>query len=290
MASASPPNMEKLRKSLRFLKNNGLKVKLGKNIRNTYGYLAGTDIERLEDFHCMIADPTIKAIFFAKGGYGTGRLASCIDYELISKNPKIIWGYSDITYLHTAIRQSTNLVTFHGPMLESDVARDDFDHLSKDMFNQLFKRTTLRYSEKIAALNVLVEGKASGKLVGGNLSLLTSTLGTPYEIDVKGNILLIEDVNEEPYRVDSMLNQLKYANKLTKANGIIVGDFANTEPKRSPSLQMEEVFQHYFSSLTCPVMTGFKIGHCLPHFAVPLGAQTTMNTENKLVTIEPGVI
>lgn len=167
----------------------------------------------------------MKAIFFAKGGYGTGRIASMIDYDQVSRNPKIIWGYSDVIYLHTAIRQVSNFVTFHGSMLASDVAKDKFDALSKKMFNQLFKSTELIYSEEVSKLTVLSKGITKGKLVGGNLSLLISTLGTPYEIEVKDNIFLLEDINEEPYRIDSMLNQLKYAGKLENGNGIIVGDF-----------------------------------------------------------------
>lgn len=289
IAPASPPGGDRLQSALPFLESMGLQIKLGKSIERVHGYLAGTDKERLEDFHDMVADEQVKAIFFARGGYGSGRIAAAIDYQLVATHPKIIWGYSDITYLHTAIRQKTGLVTFHGPMLSSDVADSEFDALSASMFQQLFTPMTLKYDEAISELEVLVEGVATGQLVGGNLSVLVSTLGTEFEIDTAGNILLLEDIDEVPYRVDSMLNQLKLAGKFNHLAGVMIGDFANAEPKKLPSLTLKEVFYDYFSNLACPVMAGFKIGHCYPHFAVPLGGGATMVTDKKRVYITPGV-
>lgn len=289
IAPAGPVDEEKLMQAAPFFERMGLQIKWGKHIHQVHGYLAGTDEERLADFHFMIADPDIKAIIFARGGYGTGRIASFIDYDLVRQNLKIIWGYSDITYLHTAIRQATGLVTFHGPMLASDISKDDFDVLSASMFSQLFTPATLIYSEGIAPLHVHATGEATGELVGGNLSLLASTVGTPFEIDTKGKIVLLEDIGEEPYQVDGMLNQLKLAGKLSEAAGIVVGDFADAEPKLKRSLTLEQVFNHYFNSLKVPVMSGFKIGHCLPHFAVPLGVDATLSTAAKTLTVVPGV-
>jgi muramoyltetrapeptide carboxypeptidase len=289
IAPASPPDRKRLEKAIPFFNDLGLHVKLGKNIDNVYGYLAGTDEERLSDFHDMLADDDVKAIIFARGGYGTARFAASINYELVANNPKIIWGYSDITYIHTAIRQKTGLITFHGPMLASDIADSEFDEISATSFLQLFEPLQLNYTERIGLLDVLVDGEATGPLVGGNLALLVSTLGTEYEIDTDGKILLLEDIDEQPYRIDSMLNQLKLAGKLEQAAGIVVGDFANAEPKNEPSLTLEEIFQHYLGDLSCPVIAGFKIGHCFPHFAVPLGTSATLNTKNKTLSIMPGV-
>lgn len=289
IAPAGPPDQQRLKKAIPFFEGMGLRIKLGRNIREVNGYLAGTDEERLEDLHDMMEDKSIKAIFFARGGYGTGRLADRIDYDLIRKNPKVIWGYSDITYLHTAIRQQTGLVTFHGPMAVSDVGKDDFDRISASMFNQLFEPTTLTYSEKITPLTVYAPGETEGKVVGGNLSLLASTLGTPYEIDTKDSLLLIEDIGEEPYRVDGMLNQLRLAGKLQQANGIIIGDFAEAESKVNPSLSLEQVFIDVFNDFQGPVVGGFKIGHCLPHFSLPLGQNAILSAEERKLTVEPGV-
>ncbi|WP_010099261.1 S66 peptidase family protein [Ornithinibacillus scapharcae] len=289
IAPASPPEMKCLQDALPFFKNLGLNVKLGKHIREVYGYLAGTDEKRLEDFHDMMVDESIKAIIFARGGYGTGRIVADINYDLVRNNPKIIWGYSDITYLHTAIRQKTGLVTFHGPMVASDIADPDFDVLTASSFQQLFSPTTLQYNGDASCLHVLVEGESAGTLVGGNLSLLVNTLGTEFEINTEGKILLIEDIDEPPYRVDALLNQLKLAGKLASTAGIVVGDFANAKPKKEPSLTLDEIFNHYLGDLTCPVMSGFKIGHCFPHFAVPLGVRAILNTKEKTFTVMPGV-
>ncbi|MUK89671.1 LD-carboxypeptidase [Ornithinibacillus sp. L9] len=289
VAPASPIEMDTLKTAIPFFQDMGLCVELGKNIDAVHGYLAGTDEQRLADFHDMIANPNVKAIIFARGGYGTARFAADIDYDLIYSHPKIIWGYSDITYLHTAIRQQTGLVTFHGPMPASDIASPEFDLLSASMFKQLFKETALCYSEAVSELEVLQEGRVTGTLVGGNLSLIVSTLGTPFEIDTKEKLLLLEDIDEVPYRVDGMLNQLKLAGKLDQAAGIVIGDFAKSAPKKEPSLTLDQVFNDYFKELEGPVMSGFKIGHCYPHFAVPLGVKATMDTERKELRIMPGV-
>lgn len=289
IAPAGPPNKRHLLKALPILENLGLHVKLGQHIDATYGYLAGTDEQRLSDLHEMIANPQIRGIIFARGGYGTPRLVQHLDYDLIQANPKIIWGYSDITYLHTTIRQKTGLITFHGPMLATDMAKDRFDDQSKCMLKQLFEPTVLHYTEDYSPLTTLVRGRATGPLVGGNLSLLVSTLGTPYEIDTKDKLILIEDVGEVPYKVDSMLNQLTQAGKLAEASGVVIGDFKDATPKNQASLTLDDVFKHYLGNFHGPVMHGFKIGHCLPHFAVPLGTEATLDTEKKQLTIMPGV-
>jgi muramoyltetrapeptide carboxypeptidase len=286
---SGPIKTDKLSKAISWFENMGLHVKLGKYIDRVKGYLAGSDQERLDDLHGMIKDRDIKAIIFARGGYGVGRIVPSVDFQLVKDNPKIIWGYSDITYLHTAIRQNSNLVTFHGPMPASDIAKDDFDGLSAKLFNQLFQPAELIYSEKFSPLEVLSAGDGSGELVGGNLSLLASTIGTPFEIDTKEKLLLIEDIGEEPYRIDAMLNQLKLAGKLEDASGIIVGDFAETESALKTTLTVSEVFTDYFANLSYPVMAGFKIGHCFPHFSVPLGAKAVISTKDKVLKVSPGV-
>ncbi|TFD99826.1 S66 peptidase family protein [Jeotgalibacillus salarius] len=290
IAPASPPDLKNMERSLAFFTSLGLKVKEGKHLRNVNGYLAGTDEERVEDLHAMFSDPEVKAVICAGGGYGTGRIADKIDYDLIRNHPKIFWGYSDITYLHTAIRQETGLVTFHGPMPASDVGKDEFHELSGKMFAQLFEPRELHYSEAISELSVIAEGAATGELTGGNLTLLMSTLNTKHEIDMKDKILLIEEVGEEPYRIDAMLSQLRSAGKLHEVNGIVAGDFKHAEPTNGkPSLSLEEVLQHYLGDLGIPVVSGFKIGHCEPHFSVPLGVNAKLSAGEKTLTLLPGV-
>ncbi|MEH7443740.1 LD-carboxypeptidase [Bacillus sp. JJ1122] len=289
IAPASPPNKENLERGLKFFAELGLNYKLGKSLYLKYGYLAGSDEERLADLHEMFQDDEVKGIICAGGGYGTARIASAIDYKVISRNPKIFWGYSDITFLHTAIRQQGGLVTFHGPMIASDIGKEDSSVISKDQFKQLFHPKELRYTDTISELDELVSGKAEGALVGGNLSLLSSTMGTKFEIDTAGKILVIEDINEEPRAVDRMLNQLYMAGKLQESAGILVGDFNNCVPERELSLTLDEVLDHYIKLAGRPALKGFNMGHCSPHIAVPFGTRAQMDTASKTLIVESGI-
>jgi muramoyltetrapeptide carboxypeptidase len=289
IAPASPPNKENLKRGLKFVEDLGLNYKLGKSLYAEYGYLAGNDEDRLADLQEMFLDNEIKGIICAGGGYGTARIASAIDYDAIKNNPKIFWGYSDITFLHTAIRQKTGMVTFHGPMLASDIGKEEVNQISKDTFQQLFAPTDLNYSSVISYIEELVPGSAEGSMVGGNLSLLSSSMGTPFEIDTEGKILLIEDINEEPRAVDRMLNQLYMAGKLQGSAGILIGDFNNCVPERELSLSLDEVIDHYIKLAGRPALKGFNMGHCSPHIGVPLGAAASMNTKEKTLFVESGI-
>lgn len=290
VAPASPIESEELARGIKLVESLGLKVKLGKHVYDKYGYLAGIDADRAADCNSMFADDSIKGIICARGGFGSWRLIDMIDFELIKQNPKILLGYSDITYLHTAIRQRTGLVTFHGPMVASDMAESDFAKLSYDWLQQLFTPTEVVYTADISPLEAIVHGKASGQLVGGNLSLLVSTLGTPDEIDTKGKLLLLEDIDEPTYKIDSMLNQLKQAGKLAQANGILIGDFSNSKSKeQDKQLSFDQVLVDYLTDLGKPILKGFRIGHCNPNITVPLGADAIMDTESKTLRVEAGV-
>lgn len=295
-APASPIRIKELEKGITFLKQLGLRVRLAPNIAESNGYLAGTDAQRKQDFLSLLEDPSIKAIIFARGGYGTARFADDIDFALLRKNPKIIWGFSDITFLHTLIYAQTKLITFHGPMVMT-AGREEFDEISQQAFQQLFTPRIRSYTESISPLRVIVPGEAKAPLIGGNLSLLVSTLGTKHDIDVRQKILFIEEVNERIYKIDGMLNQLKLANKLRELAGIVVGDFHNTICMQNgrrlneteTKEQLDALLEHYFGNLQVPVISGFKIGHCFPHFAIPHGAQGKLTTANKTLEIEAGV-
>ncbi|MGM0750748.1 MAG: S66 peptidase family protein [Bacillota bacterium] len=290
IAPASPPKPGPLKKAISFLEELGLDIKLGRSVHKKYGYLAGYDEERIEDIHMMFKDHEVKAIFCACGGFGTGRIASRLDYTLIRENPKIFWGYSDITFLHTAIHQQTGIVTFHGPMLSSDIGLSDVHNLTKKSFEQLFQSKDIVYTSKLSPLETVVEGMASGPVIGGNLTLLVSTLGTPFEVDTKGKILFIEDIDEEPYKVDRMMNQLKMAGKFHDACGIIIGDFKNCVPeKRDQSLTLDEVLKEHISNAGKPVLKGFKIGHSSPSIAIPVGSIGRMNTHDQTFIVETGI-
>ncbi|ASB89962.1 LD-carboxypeptidase [Bacillus sonorensis] len=290
IAPASPPVAEKLDAAVQYLKKLGLRVKIGRASGKKHGYLAGTDEERLRDFHDMFQDPSVKAVICACGGYGTGRIAEKIDFDVIKSHPKIFWGYSDITFLHMAIQKRTNLITFHGPMLSSDIGKEDVHPLTKQSFQQLFQKMSLTLTEDVSPLEAVVKGKAKGELIGGNLALLVTTLGTPFEIDTRGKLLFIEDIDEEPYKIDRMLNHLKMAGKLSDAAGILLCDFHDCIPKkRSESLTLKEIIEDYIVPEGKPALSGFQIGHSSPNIAIPIGAEGMLDTEKKQLMIEPGV-
>ncbi|MBN6888634.1 muramoyltetrapeptide carboxypeptidase [Cytobacillus horneckiae] len=289
IAPASPPNQDNLNRSFAFLEELGLKIKLGEHVYDQYGYLAGSNENRLRDLHNMFQDKEVKAIICAGGGYGTARIAAHINYEIIAANHKIFWGYSDITFLHSAIHQKTGLVTFHGPMLASDLGKADADLQSKQFMNQLFEPGPLVYPQNLSELETMVHGHATGELIGGNLCLLVSTLGTAFEVDTKDKLVLIEDINEEPRAIDRMLNQLYMAGKLDAAAGFVIGDFNNCVPEREQSLALDEVLAHYISLANKPAVKGFNIGHCSPHFSLPLGVEASLDATNKQLTIDSGI-
>ncbi|WP_433750267.1 S66 peptidase family protein [Falsibacillus pallidus] len=291
ISPASSPNQENLTRAIEKLQNMyGVKVKLGKSALNTYGYLAGSDLERLEDLHDMFEDKEVKGIICACGGYGTGRIASILNYELIKENPKVFWGYSDITFLHTSIRQITGLTTFHGPMLGSDLGEEDAHEDSWKSLQQLFEPAAFTYTEELSPLETLHGGKGEGILTGGNLCLMVSTLGTAFEINTKDKIILIEDIHEEPRSVDRMLNQLYMTGKLQEASGLVFGDFKDCGPgDRKLSLELDEVLDHYARLAKVPAVKGFQIGHCNPHYAVPLGVKATLDASNKILAVDSGI-
>lgn len=290
VSPAGPIKREELEQGIKIVESLGLHVKLGKHVFDKYGYLAGSDSDRAADLNDMFKDNEVKGIICSRGGYGSGRIVELLDYEVIKQKPKVLLGYSDITYLHTAIRQRTGLITFHGPMVASDMGESDFAKLSYDLLQQFFIPQDVVYTTAISPLEAIVHGRATGALVGGNLSLLTSTLGTPDEIDTKGKLLLLEDVSEPPYKIDSMLNQLKLAGKLDQAAGILIGDFTDCEAKEpEKSLSFDQVLVDYLTDLEKPVLKGFRIGHCNPNITVPLGTEATMDTKTKTLQVSAGV-
>lgn len=271
----------------------GFKVKMGKSPYERYGYLSGTDKIRAEDINNMFADPEVNGIICLRGGYGTPRILDLIDYEIIRKNPKVFLGYSDITALHIVFNQIANLVTFHGPMVSSDML-GEFSEFTK---NSVFK--TLMDSEVIGLIEnplgyeieTLQGGKAEGTAIGGNLSLISSTIGTAFEIDTKGKILFIEEIGEEPYRIDRMLNQLRLAGKLNDAIGIIFGDFNNCVPSDlNQSLGLEEVINDFIRPLKIPIISNFRAGHCEPQITIPFGIKISLDADNKKIRVLEGAV
>ena len=274
----------------------GLRVKLGANVGKRLGYLGGTDQERLDDLHAMFRDPEVKAVWAIRGGYGSTHLLDRIDYGLLRQNPKIFLGYSDITALHLAIQRHAGLVTFHGP-----VALADFSAYTQTWFRRaLFEAKPLGTLTNPPETNPLRPahplrtvrpGQARGRLIGGNLSLVCRTLGTPYEIDTSGRILLLEDVDEEPYSIDGMLTQLRLAGKLQAASGIVFGECHNCRPREfKPSFEstfsLGEVLDGILGKLAIPVLSGLTFGHTEDQLTLPLGVAAALDADKGELVIE----
>ena len=283
---SSPLKMEQLQVKIDFVESLGLNYKLGKTIGAEPGLLAGTDEERAQDLHDFFQDPEVKAIFCVRGGYGIGRLLDKLDYPLMELNPKIIVGFSDVTVLHIAANEYSNLVTFHGPMLSS--GEEPLDELSAKMYQQLFQPIEVQYTEQISPLTTIKAGCVRGELTGGNLNRLVSTLGTTFEIDVTGKIVIFEDVGESLERIDNMMNQLRLSKKLERAAGFVIGDFSKLDEGQTYE-DVLNIMEHYLAPYNKPAVAGFKIGHCVPNIMVPLGVDAILDGDEKTLTILPGV-
>ena len=262
------------------------------SIYRRWGYLAGTDAQRASELMSYFKDKSVRAIFPGTGGYGSTRILSMLDYDIIKSNPKIFIGFSDITALHIAFNQLANLITFHTPNPMYGLgSKKGLDPISELYFWSLLMNSN-DYNYEIPfdlygdslKVQTMVPGIASGKLVGGNLSLICSTMGSVYEAKTMGSILFIEDVGEAPYRIDRYLSELKLAGKLDLVNGIIIGRFSRREteaPDRSTDFQMHQVFQQYFSKMKVPVIFNFPSGHGSKNVSLPLGCIVEINTDDE---------
>ncbi|WP_075350655.1 S66 peptidase family protein [Algoriphagus marinus] len=262
----------------------GFQVKLGENLQNRRGHLAGTDKERAKDLNEMFADQNVKAIICIRGGSGAARILPMIDYNLIKKNPKPIMGYSDITALHCAIHSQTGLITFHGPN-----GTGSWNSFNVNQFEQIFfEKALVNYQNeqpkgddlviKANRIQTLKDGVAEGKILGGNLTVLTSLSGTPYYPDFKNSILFIEDIGEDPYKVDRMMSTLKLNGTLAQIKGFIFGQCSDCEPGGGyGSLSVDQVMDDYILPLNIPAYTGAMIGHISKQFIIPIGARVKMD-------------
>src|SRR6185436_6437449 len=259
------------------LKALGFEVKVGAHARAKHGYLAGTDPERAADLMAMFTDPEVDGVFCFKGGWGTPRLLPRLDFDAIRANPKPFLGYSDVTALLNAIHQQTGLVTFHGPMAGSNLRPFNRDCLRRVLMSTdpigTLSNPPKEDDELVARsyrIVTLTPGTCRGRLVGGNLTLVCALMGTPWEVDTEGAILLLEDVEEELYRVDRMLTQLAQGGKLAKAAGIVFG-YCTDCPVEGPSFSLEELLHQHVGSVGVPAMAGLAFGHREKALTLPIG-------------------
>ncbi|MEO1023505.1 MAG: LD-carboxypeptidase [Bacteroidota bacterium] len=265
----------------------GFKVKIGSYANSKYGYLAGTDEQRLEDLHSAFSDPDINGIMCIRGGWGSNRLLDMIDYSLIRDNPKVFIGFSDITSLHHAFLSQANLTTFHGPVGKSDWTATTLRSFSNNLLEGDTEQH--RFIDQNDGF-ILHPGKASGHLIGGNLTVLTSLIGSRYIADFEHAILFLEDVGESVYRIDRMLTQLKLAGLLQKINGLVIGKFTDAKDGVN-SLTLREMLEGHIRPLQIPAYYGALISHEKDNITIPVGCEASLDTDHlQLTVLESGVL
>jgi len=291
---SSPDDLAKINNGVIYLEKLGYKVAVGKNVGKIKGYLAGEDTERVEDLHSMFSNKEVKAVFTVRGGYGSLRLLDKIDYNLIKKNPKIFVGYSDINALQFAFYKNCGLITFSGPMLAVDFS-GEISPFTEENFWRIItsdKKIGKLYNPNNEKFFLLKKGNAEGRMLGGNLTVITSLLGSGFLPDFSKSVLMLEDVNEPPYKIDRMLNQMRLMKIFKKINGIILGRFVDCfeSDQLKNSLTLNEVILDYFNSLKIPVIYNFKHGHIKDNLTVPLGVLTHINAEKGIVEIKESAV
>lgn len=281
VSPASPiADTTRIEKAVRYLESIGYRVKTGNHVTDSHGYLAGTDADRAADLHAMFADRAVSAVFSIRGGYGSPRLLSCLDYRLIGNNPKIFTGYSDITALELALWRKAGLITFHGPMAGVDLAGAP-DPFTEEMFWGMLTSKSKRGTITVpgASPKTLHPGRAAGRLLGGNLALVASQLGTPYLPDLRDAILFLEDITEEPYRIDRMLTQLHNAGILRRSGAILSGQFTDCLPEDAtkPSLTLDEILAETATQAGRPFLAALPFGHESPKMTLPVGLRVRVD-------------
>jgi muramoyltetrapeptide carboxypeptidase len=285
---------ERLKRGVRYLESLGYQVKIGHHVYARHGgYLAGTDEQRAEDLHSMFRDPDVSAIFCARGGYGCARILPLVDFGLIRRHPKIFVGFSDVTVLQLALLKRTGLVTFSGAMPSVDMA-DGFEPIAEEQFwRVLTERRRPGALRQPLALNIIRRGRTEGRLLGGNLSVLVSLLGTGYLPELGGSILALEDVGEATYRIDRMLLQLSMATARRPAAGVIYGSWSQAESSSgsTPHRDVEEVLQERLDIAAGPILSNLLYGHQAQKFTLPIGVMARLETARggSLTLLEGGV-
>ena len=286
VAPASPPRIARhLEDGIELLKSRGYQIRRGASLDQRDGYLSGSDETRAADINAMFADASVDAIICSRGGYGSGRILSRIDYEGIRKHPKIFVGYSDITALMMAIQRATGMITFAGPMVAPDFGQG-MDAFSDEALFAMITRIRARRRLPIVPgeIHALRPGNAVGRLLGGNMAVLVTLLGTPHEPEWNGSILFLEDVGENIYKIDRMFSHLKNAGVLTRISGLLLGSFTSI-PADAPNRELHDVVSEYSLPLDIPVLSGIPFGHQARKLTLPMGATIGMNAARKTVTV-----
>ncbi len=290
VAPAGPVEPGTLDKGVSVLRQMGFEPVPGRHVRKREGFLSGTDQERADDLMTMFRDPAIRAIVCARGGYGVNRVLPLLNANTIRKNPKRVVGSSDITLLLIYLNQMCRMVAYHGPMTAASFGNRAMTQ-SRKQFAQVLMGKPEGGSIQDSQGQVLTRGIAEGRLMGGNLTLMARSLGTPYEIETRGSILLIEDVNEPTYRIDGMLWQLKQAGKLKGLKGVILGEMIDCKFPKGQRGSINDVFMNYLGELGIPIVANWSVGHGREIWTTPMGRKAILNAgKSKLEWNTSGVV
>ncbi|KQV96584.1 MULTISPECIES: S66 peptidase family protein [unclassified Roseateles] len=278
---------EPLKMAVEVLQALGFKVKPGEFVAARRGPFAGTDAQRAADINAMFADDSVAGILAMTGGSGCNRIVDKLDYELIRRKPKFFGGFSDLTCLVNAIHRQTGLVAFHSPVAVSewnDYSVQSFKAIAMNAEAAVLRNPVVKPVDDLIAreerITTVRPGKAQGRLVGGNLTVLASMAGSAYFPDCRGALLFLEDINEYIYRIDRCLSTLRLAGALSQLSGVVLGRFTKCEPGEGyGSLTLDEVFDDYFLPLNVPVYRGAAIGHIKRKLTVPVGAPAEMDAD-----------
>lgn len=273
---------EHLQPALDYFRNRGYRVKVGENLYARNRYLAGGDLDRAKDLNGMFADPEVRVIFVARGGYGSARMLDLIDWELVHRYPKAIVGFSDTTALQFGLFSKIQLVSYTGVALCTDVTFKGMHPVTEDT---LWAALLEGRFPPIEGLQALKGGYAGGPLLGGCLSLVASLVGTRYLPDLTGALLFLEDVNESPYRVDRMLNQLKMAGIFSQVAGVLFGQFEKCRSDHEEGL-FEAVLKDLADRVNCPVFCGLPYGHGSGRRVLPEGMWARIEGKEKVLLID----
>ncbi|MBI4546598.1 MAG: LD-carboxypeptidase [Ignavibacteriae bacterium] len=293
-APGSPPSSaEKIDRGIAYLERLGYHVELGRNLYRKRGYLAGSDTQRTEDLHELFANRNVKAMFTVRGGYGSHRILNLLNYNLIKRNPKIFVGYSDVTALQLTLFRKTGLVSFSGPMVAVEMAAGLRGEAEEHFWRILTSTKPLpplkgKTNERLSRRK---PKSVTGRLIGGNLSIVAALLGTRYFPTINNLILLLEEIDERPYRIDRMLQQIQLSDLFQRLSGIVLGKFKDCVPERGkPSLTLQQVFRDSFKDFNCPILSDIRYGHINNSLTIPLGVRVRINAQTrKLEFLEAGV-
>ena len=278
----------------------GYRVVIAENVNKERGLLAASEEERASDFNTMFEREDIDAVFVTQGGYGSAQIIRHIDFDMVRKNPKIFTGFSDITALHLAINKFCNLVTFHGPGM-SRFNKEELTKYTKDHFFKAVAETEpvgkISLADDKKWIHAISGGVAEGQMIGGNLTLICGTLGTDFAIETDDRILLIEEVDTEPWIIDHMMCHLRNANRLEKLKGVLVGECRNCVPAMRTSEDsdsrdtcVEDVLDYYLKPLNIPVLYGLPLGHTKDLATIPLGVTVRIDADKKTLEVLEGAV